>query len=254
LRHYWIGLTLGQFTPASLGWEAYRVVVSGRRFGKYSLNIAIVLAEKIVAAVIGALMIIMVYPMLSAAVDMEFGTVLDGMYVLVALCIVFFVGTRKLFRSGFVHSLLNRFEKKIAYVRERLRAKLGANNEGTSPRNSLGEMMAPFMAPKKVMPFVLLTIFMRLVTALGHQVFFYSLDVEMPFLVNLFVALLLFFVFVLPISFGGLGVREGAFILLYKPFGVPAETALIVSFFTLFPMILNYLIGALFMVVPSRHD
>jgi uncharacterized protein (TIRG00374 family) len=149
---------------------------------------------------------------------------------------------------------LNRFEKKIAYARERLRAKLGANNEGTSPRNSLGEMMAPFMAPKKVVPFVLLTIAMRLVTALGHQVFFYSLDVEMPFLANLFVALLLFFVFVLPISFGGLGVREGAFILLYKPFGVSAETALVVSFFTLFAMILNYLIGALFMVVPPRHD
>ena len=254
LRHYWIGLTLGQFTPASLGWEAYRVVVSGRRFGKYSLNLSIVLAEKIIAAIIGALMIIMIYPMLSATVDMEFETVLDVMYVLVALCLAFFVGTRKLSRSSFVHRLLNRFEKKIAHVRERLRAKLGANNEETSPRNSLGEMMAPFMAPKKVVPLVLLTIAMRLVTALGHQVFFYSLDVEMPFVANLFVALLLFFVFVLPISFGGLGVREGAFILLYKPFGVPAETALVVSFFTLFAMILNYLIGTLFMVVPSRHD
>jgi uncharacterized protein (TIRG00374 family) len=254
LRHYWIGLTLGQFTPASLGWEAYRVIVSGRRFGKYSLNISIVLAEKIIAAVIGASMIIIVYPMLSAAIDMEFETVLDGMYVFVALCLVFFMGARILFKSGFVHNLLNRFEKKIAYARERLRAKMNAGNGRTNSHNSLGEMMAPLMAPKKVMPFVLLTISMRLITALGHQIFFYSLDVKMPFVANLFVVLLLFFVFVLPISFGGLGVREGAFILLYKPFGVAAETALIVSFFTLFAMILNYLIGALFMVVPSRRD
>jgi uncharacterized membrane protein YbhN (UPF0104 family) len=110
------------------------------------------------------------------------------------------------------------------------------------------------MAPKKMVPFVLLTIGMRLVTGLGHQVLFYSLDVKTPFVANLFVALLLFFIFILPISFGGLGVREGAFIMLYKPFGVEPEIALIVSFFTLFAMILNYLVGALFIVVTSRYN
>lgn len=254
LRHYWIGLTLGQFTPAFLGWEAYRVVVSGRYFGKYSLNFTIVLVEKIIAAVIGALMIIMVYPMLSAMVGMEFKSVLNGMYLLVALCLVFFVGTRKLFGTSFVHRVLSRFEKKIAYARERLRTKLDINNNENSQSLGLHGMIEPFMAPKKMVAFILFTIAMRLVTALGHQIFFYSLDVKMPFLANLFVSLLLFFVFILPISFGGLGVREGAFILLYKPFGIPAETALVVSFFTLFAMLLNYLIGALFMVVPSRYN
>ncbi len=254
LRHYWIGLTLGQFTPASLGWEAYRVVTSGKYFGKYSLNFTVVLVEKIIAAVTGALMIIMVYPMLSATVDMEFEPVLNGMYILVALCIVFFVGTRILFGSSFVHRLLNRFEKKISYARERLRAKLDTKDTGNSPSLSLNEMMEPFMAPKKMVTLTFLTITMRLITALGHQVFFFSLDVKMPFLANLFVALLLFFVFILPVSFGGLGVREGAFIMLYKPFGVPAEIALIVSFFTFFAMILNYLIGALFIAVPSRNN
>jgi uncharacterized protein (TIRG00374 family) len=77
LRHYWIGLTLGQFTPASLGWEAYRVVVTGKYFGKYSLNFTIILVEKIVAAITGALMIIMVYPMLSNMVDVKFKSVLN---------------------------------------------------------------------------------------------------------------------------------------------------------------------------------
>lgn len=254
LRHYWIGLTLGHFTPASLGWEAYRVVVTGKYFGKYSLNFTIILVEKIVAAITGALMIILVYPMLSNMVDMKFKSVLNGMYILVALCLVFFVGTRKLFGTSFVYKVLSRFEKQIAHVRKRLRTKLDINNSGNSPNLGLQGMMEPFMAPKKMVPFVFLTIGMRLVTALGHQVLFYSLNVKTPFVANLFVALLLFFIFILPISFGGLGVREGAFIMLYKPFGVQPEIALIVSFFALFAMILNYLIGALFIVVPSKYN
>lgn len=254
LRHYYIGLTLGQFTPASLGWEGYRVVVSGKNFGKYSLNFTIILVEKIIATVTGALLIIMVYPMLSATIDIEFENVLNVMYILVALCLMFFVGARKLFGTHFVDRLLNRFEKNIAYARERLRTKLNMNNNGNISNLSLHEMMEPFMSPKKMVPLVLLTIAIRLATALGHHIFFYSLDIKMPFLTNLFVVLLLFFIFILPISFGGLGVREGAFIMLYKPFGVSTEIALIVSFFTLFAMIINYLIGALFIVVPSRYN
>ena len=55
----------------------------------------------------------------------------------------------------------------------------------------------------------------------------------------------LYFIFLLPISFGSLGIREGAYILLYGLFGVPAETALVVSFFNLLGVLLNNLIGAL---------
>ena len=41
MKHYWIGLALGLFAPASLGWDAYRVGVSGRRFGRYSLSVTV---------------------------------------------------------------------------------------------------------------------------------------------------------------------------------------------------------------------
>jgi len=47
VSQYWIGLTLGFFTPASIGLDAYRVVVSGRRLGEYTINAAIILAEEI---------------------------------------------------------------------------------------------------------------------------------------------------------------------------------------------------------------
>ena len=172
---------------ASLGWEGYRVVVSGKYFGKYSLNFTIILVEKIIATVTGALLIIMVYPMLSATIDIEFENVLNGMYILAALCLMFFVGARKLFGIDFVYRLLDRFEKNIAYARERLRAKLNMKNNGNISNLSLHDMMEPFMSTKKMVPIVLLTIAMRLATALGHHIFFYSLDLKMPFLANLFV-------------------------------------------------------------------
>jgi uncharacterized membrane protein YbhN (UPF0104 family) len=62
--------------------------------------------------------------------------------------------------------------------------------------------------------------------------------------VNLFITPLLFLLYALPISFGGLGIREGAFILAYSAFGVPTETALIISVTGLMGNLLSYGIGA----------
>ena len=78
---------------------------------------------------------------------------------------------------------------------------------------------------------------------IGNQLFLSALGYELPLLVSLFVVSVLFFVVSLPISFAGFGVREGAYIILLGMFGIPAETALVVSAFALSGMVLNYAIG-----------
>ena len=60
-------------------------------------------------------------------------------------------------------------------------------------------------------------------------------------------------VFLLPISFGSLGIREGAYVLFYGAFAVPMETALLVSFFNLLGMLLNNLVGGIILALnPNR--
>jgi hypothetical protein len=85
----------------------------------------------------------------------------------------------------------------------------------------------------------------QLTSAVGNQIFFIAANYDLPFLVNLFATPVLYFVFLLPISYGSLGIREGAYILLYGAFGVPMETALLVSFFNLFGILLNNLVGGI---------
>ena len=51
LNHYWKGLALSSFTPAFIGLDAYRFIISGRYFGEYTLNAAIILVEKLMALI-----------------------------------------------------------------------------------------------------------------------------------------------------------------------------------------------------------
>lgn len=92
----------------------------------------------------------------------------------------------------------------------------------------------------------------QIIGSISSQLFFISLDFDIPFIVNLFVTPVLFFIFLLPISFGSLGVREVAFISIFGVFGLPAEVALLVSFFGLAGLLLNYTISGLVMLLTRQ--
>ena len=68
LRHYWVGLALGVFAPASVGWYIYRIVVVGRKFGSLSRNLAAILAEKFVALLNVVILIALLYPLVKGMI------------------------------------------------------------------------------------------------------------------------------------------------------------------------------------------
>jgi uncharacterized membrane protein YbhN (UPF0104 family) len=100
------------------------------------------------------------------------------------------------------------------------------------------------LSPAVTLSVVSLSVMIYVVSAVQGQLYFHGLGYEVPLLINLFVTPLLFLLMTLPISFGGIGVREAAFILLYGSFGVPSEIALLVSFCYLLATLLTYLFGA----------
>jgi uncharacterized membrane protein YbhN (UPF0104 family) len=59
------------------------------------------------------------------------------------------------------------------------------------------------------------------------------------------------FIFLLPISFGSIGIREGAYIFFYGIFGMDQEAALLLAFLTLSGAFLNVFIGAIVLQVSS---
>jgi len=75
-------------------------------------------------------------------------------------------------------------------------------------------------------------------------------DISIEFINLLFIMPLIYFVTVLPISLGGIGVREGAFVFLMTIFGVDSSIAILISFLLYFVKVLIGLIG---MVVYLRY-
>ena len=89
--------------------------------------------------------------------------------------------------------------------------------------------------------------------AFGSYLYFQSTGEGVPLLAVLFVTPLLIVINGLPISFGGLGVREAGFILLYSLFGVPAELALFASICSFMSLLSSYAIGGLVLLLAKPN-
>lgn len=248
VKHYWIGYSVGVFAPASIGWDLYRIAVSGRKFGKYVSNAVIIATEKLMALLTCTLLIIVVYPRIPISSSSEIGRVMRLAYILFLAAVVIMAAINLVFRNrmllGSLHKVESYLKKyvKRALARFKLEGRLGESG------GSLKEMTGPLTAPRALVQVIVLSLLIQIIAASRAQTFFYSLGYDIPVTVNLFVSPVLFFIFLLPISFGSLGIREGAHILLYGLFGVPAEIALLISFFSLSCMLTNHMIGGLLML------
>jgi len=109
-------------------------------------------------------------------------------------------------------------------------------------------LVQPLASAEHFAPLLFYTLSIQVAAAIVAQLNFVAAGYDIPFLVNLFVTPVLFFIYLLPVSFGGLGVREAAYIILYGMFGVPLETALLISFLALAGLLLNNLIGGAFIM------
>ncbi|HOW97737.1 MAG TPA: lysylphosphatidylglycerol synthase transmembrane domain-containing protein, partial [Kiritimatiellia bacterium] len=242
LKHYWIGLALGLFGPASIGWDAYRLVAAGRHFGRYAPGAAAIVTEKLLALVTCAVLVVGLYPLL----PIEAGPAARA--VLTTACAL-------LGAAGLLFLFLLLARRRLDRFVSALAARLLRRAPGTEPPS----LIEPVTSWRLLRGTLGLSLANLLIAALGNQIFFRAVGWPIPYLANLFVLPVLMFVFLLPISFGSLGIREGAYILLYGLFGVPPETALLVSFFNLAGLLFNTSIGVILMAAqgwmrPRTHE
>jgi len=248
LKHYWIGLALGFFTPASLGWDSYRIIVSGRYFGQYSLNTAVIFVEKLMALITCMSMIILLYPMVPITKSLEIDQILRVAYILFFSSFVFLFLINFALRNRMLSILLERFEVYFSEMLKKIGSRLGVEGNTKDSNFPFRAMIKPLTKPKQISLVLILSFGIQIVAAGGNQIFFKALSYDLSFIINLFISPIFFFVFLLPISFGSLGIREGAYILLYGLFGIPVEIALLVSFFNLSGLLFNSLVGGSLML------
>jgi uncharacterized protein (TIRG00374 family) len=256
VRHYWIGLAIGKFFPASIGWEIYRLVAAGREFGRYGMQAAGLISEKVVALAVAAAMILTLYPLVDQLVvsrsvllsSVVTHTVyLIGIAAIFACCLFLFV---KL--PG--NSRLSKLKK---YLVLRLSAKFdninGIEHIESFTRKDILDFITPMLKTNITAAVVLYSVLINVLVSLAIFYFFQALNTPVPFIIQLFLVPIFSIVLLLPISFGGLGIREGMYVLFYSLFGVPMETAVIVSFLSLTGSLVNAAIGGVIMFFDKRN-
>ena len=247
LKDYWSGLAIGMFAPASLGWDVFRVAVTTRRYGNVIANSATIVVEKIMALLTCASLVTLLVPFMDIAADnRDLQQIIKTTHIVLVGTLGVLAIAFLLARHGATVRFLQRITDRLMQWIDRLSQQ---KDMSASQKTSLVVTFAPLRRPDILLPVTIFSFLIQLTSAVGNQIFFISVNYDLPFLVNLFVAPILYFVFLLPISFGSLGIREGAYILLYGAFGVPMETALLVSFFNLSGILLNNLVGGIILAL-----
>lgn len=256
LFEYWKSLAAGMLVPGSLGSDAYRVMLIGRQKGHFLRSAFVIGVEKLAALFSCALLIAGLYPLLAPNhLPSVVARIVDALYLTFLVGIVFSLFVVVVRRQSWVERLAAAFNARLEALARRVAsfASTPRAEEEQAPGAGLALVLTMF-SPAVALPVVVFSLVLYLVSAAQAQLYFQGLGYHIPFSVNLFVTPLLFLLFTLPISFGGIGIREGAFILLYGAFGVPAEIALMVSFCGLLGILLTYTVGAsLFFVSKDRQ-
>jgi uncharacterized protein (TIRG00374 family) len=252
---YWIGLTLGFFTPSSAGLDVYRVAAAVRRFGRLALNVTLVFAEKALALVSCTLLVLAVAPLAPGVRDDDGGLVEQlwlGAAGLLVITLVALAVSVLVLRSTLADRLMTATHRRLVRFSNRIRRTTSVNEP--APPVDWKRLLVPLLRPGRLGALLGASLAIQVVTAFGNDVMFRAAGHSVPFAAHLFVVPVLYILFALPISFGSLGVREAAFIVLYGLFGVPRELALLVSVLNLAGILLNNVIGAGVMVTYGRHD
>lgn len=253
LRHYWISLATGYFTPGSIGMDIYRVIVVGRQFGNYILNMTVVLIEKLMALFTCMGLIIVLYPFVAPLSSAEMITeILTFAYIAFIMVVL----TIALILLGHHNTWMKKIGTNAeALATQKLQSaanRLGFLGPDESISISFQAMIEPVAGPYRLLMLVALSLVIQISSAIGLQLMFMAVGYDIDLSINLFLSPVFFFIFLMPISFAGLGVREASFIILYGVFGVPGETALIVSFYSILGVILTSSIGALFIYLNRK--
>ena len=155
LKHYWIGLALGRFSPSSIGMDVYRVMASGQRYGRYGLNTAIVLIEKLIALISAMSLIIVLYPLVPLSPSSDIAKVFSLAYLFLFASLLAIVVVALAQRSRSVATLLERLEAYSEGFIQRTGARLGMGDRFKDRRIPFREMIAPVASPRRLLPALL---------------------------------------------------------------------------------------------------
>ncbi len=227
-RIFMIGFFFGEITPSKLG-----NIVKFHYLRKYhgipaSTGISLSLIDRIFDGIVLVAFAFLGLILLTNSISSLFGSIL---FLVLVVVMVFLIFNERIFKA------ISRFGLRRIKPMKRL---LGLAGD-VQIEQTTDKLYEPFRNTKQPKPFFLTTLFSILTwAAIGFQL--YLILLAMGYSIDVYTALVLTgassFLGLLPVTFSGLGVREGSLAVFLVSFGVPIEAGLSAS-------IISFLLGHL---------
>jgi len=238
--YYLVGIFFNTFTPTSIGGDVTRVIDLAKHTGRRSTALASVLVERIVG-------LFVLLPVSLFGLAAAYRHILAGRSVLLyleGLLVVVLAAAFALVRVDRARALIGRIP-----IVGRLAAKPGVTRRVASVQEALDVYRGRGALLSAVFWISLAS---RVVWIISCYVFAVALGIRAPLSAFFLVIPLVEVARMVPISLSGLGIREGAIVLLFSYFGVIASAALGLSILIYAPFLLNGLAGGLIYALRGR--
>ncbi|MBI3732325.1 MAG: flippase-like domain-containing protein [Chloroflexi bacterium] len=202
---YFIGQFFNTFLPTGFGGDVVRVIELNRHGVSKAESVSTVFLDRLTGLLAFFLMTLAALPFAGALIPAEVR------WVLVGLGIAGVVGTGLMFEHRFTTPLIDRLFMRVRFPLKAKAERLYQAMRANSPQATLKAMLVGFM-----FNLLLIAINYLVGRALGQNIALGYFFLYVPIISTLLL---------LPISLNGLGVREGAYVLLFASAGVSSASA-----------------------------
>jgi uncharacterized protein (TIRG00374 family) len=241
-RYYLMGLFFSMFLPTSVGGDAFRVYVVARSSAKTAAALFATVQERLIGLCGAVAVSLAVMPWAGAALPPE----MRAMFLATQLSIV--TGAAFVLYPPALFTVLD----PVVRILKRL--------GGALPRfhsDSMAERIERILAgfgdlvrtrPRNVLVLLILALLPAIVISFSYREILAAMGVDAPVAFIILIIPLVWIVRLLPISLGGIGLGEGAFVVLAAYGGIDREKAFAAALAVLAIQIAWSLLGGLFLV------
>jgi hypothetical protein len=223
--------------------------------GSLRVHAAVVIGEKVIAVLANGIVLVVAFPFAirwfahESSTD-QFRAPLRYFALILALMFAVIMWSRT---DGF-RLLFSRIGAGVGRRVERLAHAAGRPVDAVGKTSRIRDLVRPFFILQNQFLLFSVSLFNQIVSSVGGMLLMDAIGVHLPLVVHLFIWTCMFFVFLLPISFGTIGVRESTYVLAFGLFGIGREPALAGSFLGLGCLLATVGFGGILMLFDGSRS
>lgn len=245
------GLFVGFFVPGGIGIDVYRVISVWDKYKIYKSNFSTIFLEKIIGTLSSLVLAFLCYPFLSVESNPILANIIFYLKYLIGGFLFLFlilIINKLIFKRNthpFIQRILNYLNGSIIKLFNRI----SINDFQVKPDSKIvTEILKPVLSYRNIFIVLIFSISILIVKAVFMNIAFRAIGYDVPLIINLFLIPLINIISLVPISFGGVGVRESSTVFLYSIFFVPPESSFAVALISFSFVLVNIVFGGLMMI------